>query len=132
MIGYYPINPDGQSQEDAFGPVFFRSQFMDRIKKAYNPEAETPIIELMLTNGQVLDVSCIVELKPDYVLLEAFIDDHDPERTFRTFIRYQTIFRINVLRQPKNDRPIGFQVGHEPDDHTRVDLTAKDVKAKKS
>ena len=121
MIGYYPINPGGMSQEDAFGPVFFRTQFMDRIKKAYDPEAETPIIELMLSNGQVLDVSCIVELKPNYVLVEAFIDERDPENTFRTFIRYQTIYRINVQRSPKNDRPIGFNIRHEPEDHTSAD-----------
>lgn len=123
MIGYYPINPDGGREEDAFGPVFFRTQFMDRIKKAYDPEAETPIIELMLANGQVLDVSCIVELKPDYVLVEAFIDDRDADRTFRTFIRYHTIYRINVLRKLKDDRPIGFNVRHEPEDHAAAETT---------
>jgi hypothetical protein len=125
VIGYYPINPNGQSQEDAFGPVFFRSQFMDRIKACYDPEAETPIIELMLTNGQVLDVACVIELKPEYVLVEAFIDERDPERTFRTFIRYQTIYRINVQSKPKDDREIGFNIRHEPEDHSRASEAKK-------
>lgn len=117
MIGYYPINPAGSAvEEDAFGPRFFRTHFFDRMREACDVASGTPILELMLTSGQVLDVSGILELKQDYMLLSVFVDTHDCERTYQAYIRYQTIYRINVLISPQDERSIGFNP-HEPENN---------------
>lgn len=109
MIGYYPINPAGSSvEEDAFGPRFFRTHFFDRMKQVCKVDDQTPVLEIMLTSGQVLDVAHIIELKSDYMLVNAFVDNRDCENTYNAYIRYITIYRINVLTKPAEERPIGF------------------------
>lgn len=116
MIGYYPINPAGSAvEEDAFGPRFFRTHFFDRMREACSVDKMTPIIEVMLTSGQVLDLSTIVELKQDHMLVSAFVDTRDCANTYHAYIRYQTIYRINVLMRPDDERAIGFNP-HEPEE----------------
>jgi hypothetical protein len=108
MIGYYPINPGAVREEDAFGAQFFRTHFFDRMRQVCMIDDVTPVLELLLTSGQVLDLSHIIELKPDYMLVSAFVDTRDCSNTYNAYIRYQTIYRINVLSTPRTDRPIGF------------------------
>jgi hypothetical protein len=109
MIGYYPINPAGGSvDEDAFGAKFFRTHFYDRMKQVCEVDDSTPVLEIVLTSGQVVDVSHIIELKNDHMLICAFVDNHDCENTYNTYLRYITIYRINVLSRPRAERPIGF------------------------
>lgn len=109
MIGYYPINPAAKpDNEDAFGPRFFRTHFYDYMRQVCQISGQTPVLELLLTSGQVLDVSHIVELTPDYMLVAVFRDTRTCEDVYNTYIRYLTIFRINVLSQPHEERPIGF------------------------
>jgi hypothetical protein len=109
MIGYYPINPAGSSvAEDAFGPQFFRTHFVDRMRQVCLIDEMTPVLEFLLTSGQVIDVAHIVELKPDYMLVSAFVDTRDCAKVYHAYIRYMTIYRINVLSQPYDERPIGF------------------------
>lgn len=115
MIGYYPINPAAaQDNEDAFGPRFFRTHFVDYMRQMCSVDGQTPILELLLTSGQVLDVSHILELKPDYMLVNVFRDERTCEDTYNTYLRYQTIFRINVLTKPHEVRPIGFTMQKLP------------------
>lgn len=115
MIGYYPINPAAaQDNEDAFGPRFFRTHFFDHMRQACSVDGHTPVLELLLTSGQVLDVSHILELKPECMLVSVFRDERTCEDTFNTYIRYQTIYRINVLSKPNDERPIGFQMQKLP------------------
>lgn len=115
MIGYYPINPANTADnEDAFGPRFFRTHFYDRMKAVCEVDGTTPVLELLLTSGQVLDVSNILELKPEYMLVSVFRDNRTCDDTYNTYIRYVTIFRINVLSQPHETRPIGFSMGNHP------------------
>lgn len=109
MIGYYPINPAGGSvQEDAFGPRFFRTHFYDRMKQVCQVDDHTPVLEIMLTSGHVLDIAHIIELKSDYMLVSAYVDNRDCEYTYNAYIRYITVYRINVLTRPTDERPIGF------------------------
>ncbi len=109
MIGYYPINPTGGNmEEDAFGPRFFRTHFFDRMKQVCQIDDQTPVLEIVLTSGQVLDVSHIIELKTDFMLVNVFVDNHDCDNTYNTFIRYITIYRINVHTTPHDERAIGF------------------------
>ncbi|MBE7490292.1 MAG: hypothetical protein HS108_00805 [Planctomycetes bacterium] len=114
MIGYYPINPAAQDNEDAFGPRFFRTHFVDYMRQVCAVDGQTPVLELVLASGQVLDVSHILELKPDYMLVSVFRDERTCEDTYNTYLRYQTIFRINVLTRPHEDRPIGFSMQNMP------------------
>jgi hypothetical protein len=114
MIGYYPIQTAGSaSDEDAFGPRFFRTHFFDRMKSFCEVDDHTPVLEIILTSGQVLDVANIVELTPQYMLVSAFVDSRDCEVTYHAYIRYITIYRINLLSRPRGERPIGF-TPHEP------------------
>lgn len=115
MIGYYPINPTARpDNEDAFGPRFFRTHFYEYMKQACSIDGQTPVLELLLTSGQVLDVSHILELKPDYMLVAVFRDTRTCEDTYNTYLRYLTIFRINVLSRPHEERPIGFNMRNAP------------------
>jgi hypothetical protein len=114
MIGYYPINPAApQEHEDAFGPRFFRTHFYEYMKQACSIDGQTPVLELMLTSGQILDVSHILELKPDHMLVCVFRDTRTCEDTYNTYLRYITVFRINVLSRPHEERPIGFNMRNE-------------------
>lgn len=115
MIGYYPINPQaGEAHEDAFGARFFRTHFVDYMRQACSIEGQTAVLELVLASGQVLDVSHIMELKADYMLVSVFRDERTCEDTYNTYLRYQTIFRINVLSKPHEERPIGFNMQNAP------------------
>ncbi|MBK9974169.1 MAG: hypothetical protein IPP14_05290 [Planctomycetes bacterium] len=116
MIGYYPINPaaGAAENEDAFGSRFFRTHFTDYMRQVCSIDGQTPILELLLTSGQVLDVSHVMELKPEYGLFCVFRDERNCEDTYNTYVRYQTIFRINVLSKPHEERPIGFNMQNAP------------------
>lgn len=115
MIGYYPINPAAaHDNEDAFGPRFFRTHFFDHMRQACAVDGQTPVLELLLTSGQVMDVSHILELKQDYMLVSVFRDERTCDDTYNTYVRYQTIYRINVLSKPNDERPIGFQMQKLP------------------
>ncbi|MCA8916320.1 MAG: hypothetical protein KDB90_13000 [Planctomycetes bacterium] len=128
MIGYYPINPAGSSvDEDAFGPRFFRTHFFDRMKQVCAADSQTPVLEIMLTSGQVLDVAHIIELKQDYMLINVFVDTRDCANTYNTYVRFMTIYRINVLTQPVEERPIGFN-NREPE----ISIPAVPTKQKKA
>lgn len=129
MIGYYPINPAGVSTpEDAFGAAFFRTHFFDRMKQTCQVHDLTPVLELMLTSGQVVDVAHIIELKQDYMLVCAFVDARDCANTYQAYIRYITIYRINVLTPPTTERPIGFT----PQEPVGLELVASGKTAKAS
>jgi hypothetical protein len=109
MIGYYPINPGGNmADEDTFGPRFFRTHFYEHMREMCDADDRTSVLEVMLTSGQVLDVARIVELKQEYMRAEVYIDSRDCENTYQAYIRYITIFRINVLSAPREERPMGF------------------------
>jgi hypothetical protein len=108
MIGYYPINPGTMREEDAFGAQFFRTHFFDRMRQVCQIDEMTPVLEILLTSGQVIDVSHIIELSQDYMVVSAFVDTRDCSNTYHAYVRYVTIYRINVLSQPTGERPIGF------------------------
>ncbi|MCB9895664.1 MAG: hypothetical protein H6839_14550 [Planctomycetes bacterium] len=128
MIGYYPINPAGSSvEEDAFGPRFFRTHFFDQMKQVCAIDNQTPVMEIMLTSGQVLDVAYIIELKQDYMLVNAFVDTRDCANTYNAYIRYMTIYRINVLTRPSDERPIGFN-NREPAGNGETEPKKKSAK----
>lgn len=116
MIGYYAINPGGGANgpEDAFGPRFFKTRFYTWVREACAIDNSVPVLELLLTSGQVLDVSHIVDLKEDHMLVCVFTDVRDCSDTYHTYIRYQTIFSINVLKSAHNERSMGFNMDKEP------------------
>lgn len=116
MIGYYAINPGGGASgpEDAFGPRFFKTRFYTWIREACTISNTVPVLELLLTSGQVLDVSHIAELKEDYMLVCAFLDTRDCNDTYHVYVRYQTIFCINILNKARNERSMGFNMDKEP------------------
>jgi len=135
MIGYYPINPGASiADEDAFGPRFFRTHFYERMREMCTIDDKTPVLEIMLTSGQVLDLARIVELKNEYMLVEVFIDNRDCENTYHAYIRYITIFRLNVLSTPRDERPIGFNTRtpvSEPDEAEQPAPAKKNTGKKK-
>ena len=115
------INPGGGggAAEETFGHRFFRSEFLDYVREycaVGEASQETPVLQLMLASGQVLDVSNILELQPGYMVVDVFDDptDRTCERTHRVYIRYATIYRIDVRSAPSAERPLGFSVKVEP------------------
>lgn len=124
MGGYYLIGQGGGGgaiADDPFGPKFFKTHCIDWVREVCVLEGETTTLELMLTNGERIDVSNLIELQPDLLVLDAFDpSDRTCKHTTRMFLRYGTIYRVAINRQTKADRPIGFSVISDPKVTSRV------------
>jgi hypothetical protein len=116
MNGYVLL--DGASRntpQDTFGQRFFSQQFMDWMRAVCVIEAQTPVLELVLTSGERLDIALIVELQHDYLVVDVFdADDRSCQHTHRVYLRYGTIYRIAVYQRAISERPIGFNVQARP------------------
>lgn len=116
MSAYIPLIGRTPSDEDAhpFGPDFFRRKFPDYLSEScFIGEEVTTVFELVLSTGAVIDVSRILEIDDDYILLAAFLDSRTCEDEFVTYIRYDTILQIN-LREERGETRLGFNTSHHP------------------
>ncbi|MCA8940301.1 MAG: hypothetical protein KDB07_10850 [Planctomycetes bacterium] len=98
----------------AFSPDFFKRKFPKYIKQMCDLSEKTTVLELILADGITLDVVYFEEIDPKYLLVVAFTDSRNCEETFHTYVRYETILRINIINMDSIDRPVGFNPSHEP------------------
>ena len=79
-------------------------------------DGEVPVVELELVNGRICDVFHFVAFRRDHIVAELFVDPPDCSDLYLSYIRYESVFRVNVRHYRGNDRKLGFK-----SDETEVD-----------
>jgi hypothetical protein len=69
------------------------------------------VLELVLAGGETLDISHFVEFDDSYVLAAVFLDTRSCGTVYHAYVRYETIYRVNVVEAALAERPVGFKPG---------------------
>ena len=89
-------------------------------------EGEVPVVELELVNGTDCDVFYFEGFRKDYLVALLFVDPPKCEKFYRSYIRYESILRVNVRYYDPPKRKLGFKPATPPiDDHEPKKLTTK-------
>ena len=128
MVGYYQIGAGHPQNSRTFGPDFFKRKFHDYIREHCMVGENKKVLEIALVSGALLDVSHIIEIADEYMLISAFLDTRSCEDTYHTYLRYDTIFRINILDRPSSSKPVGF----DPEYATKVSARAEQEESPKA
>lgn len=108
--------PDGYALSGERGP-FDRAFFLEHFNEGIAPSCtllgngEVPVVVLELVNGEVCDIYSFEAFKRDYLIAQVFVDAPECDDFYLTFIRYVTIFRVNIRTFPAPDRRLGFKPG---------------------
>jgi hypothetical protein len=108
MAGYIPINIPPRNLAGPFGPDFFKRKFHTFIHDSCSTGETTTVLEIVLVSGQTLDVSHIEDFDQEYMLVCCFVDERTCESVYHSYIRYDSIFRVNVYESSPEERPLGF------------------------
>lgn len=108
--------PDGYALSGDRGP-FNRNFFVEHFNEGVAPSCtllgtgEVPVVVLELVNGEVCDIYSFEAFKHDYLIAQVFVDAPECDDFYLSFIRYETIFRVNIRTFPAPDRRLGFKPG---------------------
>lgn len=108
MTTYIPINLPDRNAAGPFGPDFFKRKFHAFLQQTCEVGETTTVLELVLVSGQALDINKIIDFDQDYMLVCCFDDEHSEESLYHSYVRYDTIFRVNVYESSREERPLGF------------------------
>ena len=97
-----------------FGPLFFLHQLRGLVRdRCPDPEERMPVVELRLTDGEVLDICHVMGVAPTWVALAVNELDHvhgDP--AMRTeLVPYAIISRVTVRAGRHGTGHLGFETG---------------------
>ena len=70
---------------------------------------DVPVVELELVNGRTCDVFCFVEFRRELLVAELFVDPPKCDRYYRSYIRFESIFRVNIRSYKSAERKLGFK-----------------------
>ncbi|MCA8925853.1 MAG: hypothetical protein KDD82_28860 [Planctomycetes bacterium] len=92
------ILPDGGASSTAFDQDFFRREFKDGDVPRCDLLAEGPVsvVELVLVNGDTLDINAFEEFRRGYIVATVFADPPACDDLYRAYIRYDAVFQVNV------------------------------------
>lgn len=102
------------NKERPYGP-FDRDFFADQFNAGVAPrcelfaEGEVPVVELELVNGETCDVFAFQAFHEDHLVAQLFDDPPSCESFYLSFIRYETVFRVNIRYYEPPARPFGFK-----------------------
>ncbi|MGE0713451.1 MAG: hypothetical protein AB7N76_36180 [Planctomycetota bacterium] len=105
---------DYATRERPYGP-FDRDFFAEHFREGVAPgceifaDGDVPVVELELVNGETCDVFAFEAFNLDHLVAQLFVDPPQSEALYLSFIRYETIFRINVRYYEPPRRALGFQ-----------------------
>lgn len=107
--------PGQTGSEAAFDQEFFRREFKDGDVPRCDLIGDGPIsiVELVLVNGATLDVNCFEEFRRGYLVATVFVDPPRCENLYRAYVRYDSIFQVNLRHHQSPERSIGF-TSHVP------------------
>jgi hypothetical protein len=132
MTTYIPINIPDRNMSGPFGPDFFKRKFHGFVQQSCETGDTTTILELVLVSGQALDINKIMDFDHEFMLVCCFVDEHSSELVYHSYVRYDTIFRVNVYESSPDKRPVGFNFAAYSEAAARVlDEAGKDGAAKK-
>jgi len=106
--GFVPAGSD----HGPFDRGFFTEQFKEGVAPSCQNYArgEVPVVVLELVNGVTCDVYAFEAFRKNLLVAQVFVDPPDCDDVYLTFVRYETIFRVNVRYYPSPDRRLGFKV----------------------
>lgn len=106
--GFVPAGSD----RGPFDRLFFAEHFKEGIAACCQgyERGEVPVVVLELANGVSCDVFAFEAFKKNLLVAQVFVDPPDCDDVYLSFIRYETIFRVNVRYYPSPDRRLGFKV----------------------
>lgn len=97
-----------------YGPFdrdFFAAQFNAGVAPRCElfADGEVPVVELQLANGETCDVFAFEAFHEDHLVAQLFDDPPSCESFYLSFIRYETVFRVNIRYYAPPARPFGFK-----------------------
>lgn len=102
--------PGGMAGSESFDQAFFQREFKDgQVPRCDLIDAgDVEVVELVLVNGQVLDINCFEEFRRHHVVATVFVDPPECDHLYRSYIRYDAIFQVNVRHFEPTGRKLGF------------------------
>lgn len=103
------------SQSESERGPFDRSFFAQNFNAGVAPhcelfaEGEIPVVELQLLNGETCDVFAFEAFHEDHLVAQLFDDPPKCESFYLSFIRYETVFRVNIRYYAPPQRRLGFK-----------------------
>lgn len=102
------------NKERPYGPFdrdFFASQFNAGVAPRCElfADGEVPVVELQLVSGETCDVFAFEAFHEDHLVAQLFDDPPNCESFYLSFIRYETVFRVNIRYYEPPARPFGFK-----------------------
>ena len=73
---------------------------------------EIPVVELELTNGETPDVYYFEAFRRDFLVALLFVNPPKCTDFYRSYIRYETIYRVNIRYYEGQSRELGFKPAH--------------------
>jgi hypothetical protein len=95
-----------------FDQRFFTREFEDGDVPRCSLEGELDVVELVLVNGQTCDVNCFEEFRREFLVVTLFQDPPQCDHLYRSYIRYDSILRVNVRKYAARNRRLGFLKAH--------------------
>ena len=106
------------NRERPYGPFdrdFFAAHFQAGVAPNCDLEGETPVVELELASGVTADVAAFQAFKKDHLVAQLYVDPPSCNAFYLSFIRYETIFRVNVRSYDPPARSLGFRYAASPE-----------------
>jgi len=100
---------------ETFDQEFFRREFKDgQVPRCELLQGgDVDVVELVLVNGTVLDVNCFEEFRRHYLVADVFVDPPQCDHLYKTYVRYDSVFQVNVRQFKAPNRKLGF-ARHKP------------------
>ena len=112
------ILPGAAAGPAVFNQRFFSHRFQEGGVAPACPAfgaGEIPVVELLLTNGQLCDVYHFEAFERDYLVAQLFVDAPECDDLYRSYIRYESVFRVNIRVYQTRTRKVGFEVVRVPE-----------------
>jgi hypothetical protein len=123
----------GQSERDPPETPFDRNFFLRHFHSDDAPvcdlyeQGEIPVVELELTNGETPDIYYFEAFRRDFLVALLFVDPPKCTDFYRSFIRFEAIYRVNIRYYPGATRELGFKPAlPEVDDEAPKPLSNKE------
>lgn len=106
------IIPGAVAGPAVFNQRFFAQRFQEGGEAPACPAygaGEVPVVELLLVNGQLCDVFHFEAFERDYLVAQLFVDAPECDDLYRSYIRYESVFRVNIRTYQTTTRRVGFE-----------------------
>lgn len=102
-------------QQPIYWGPYNQSFFVKEFKEGHVPQCELmqkgeiPVVELQLYSGETCDIFSFEQFNREYLVALIFVDPPSCSEFYRSYIRYDSIFKINIKTYKDQTRPLGFR-----------------------